>query len=154
MSDHRRDRVPGGRQSHHGAATEEREAERLRSVDPVESEKREVRGEREEVPDLGPARLGDLEGVGLLTVVRDAAGGLIDANGSWREHEPTMTLEELKARLPAGSATTYEGPMVQQQFEGASDHVRVTAVVTRHGEYEDYEGTVIRLVNFVAHELD
>lgn len=147
-----------GSQGHVAPSVPDREGDRAasggREIRDPELRDRAARGEREDAPELGPARLGDLHGIGILTVVRDANGSLVDANGTWREEVPTLSFEELQARLPGGSAMTYEGPMIGRTEGAQSEQVRLQVVVTRHGEYEDYEGNAIRLVNFVAHELD
>jgi len=112
-----------------------------------------VTGEREEAPRLQPAVLGRLEGVGIVTVVRGNDGALVDAPGSWRPADDTASLEDLRTTFPAGSVTTYTGPLVEHRGDGGQQDVRVQVEITRHGEYDDTDGHVVRLVNFVARDL-
>jgi hypothetical protein len=112
-----------------------------------------VRGDRDEAPSLGPAVLGRLEGRGLITVVHDADGNLVDADGSWRPGDETATMAELEATFPAGSITTYAGTMIESRGDGPSRDVSMQVVITRLGEYEDDAGRPVRIVNFIARDV-
>jgi hypothetical protein len=112
-----------------------------------------VRGDSDEAPSLRPAVLGRLEGVGLLTVVHDADGKLVDADGSWRPGDETVSMPELEATFPAGLITTFAGTMLEARGAGPARDVSLQVVVTRVGEYEDYEGRPLRIVNFIARDV-
>jgi hypothetical protein len=131
-----------------GAHVREDEGARVGEVD-----------EEPDVPVLRPAVLGRLEGLGLITVVHDASGALVDADGSWRPADETATLDELRETFPEGSVTTFAGTAVagraavaSRRHSGAGD-VSMQVVIKRHGEYEDHDGRVLRVVNFVPREL-
>jgi hypothetical protein len=105
-----------------------------------------------EAPALRPAVLGRLEGLGLITMVRDAAGALLHTEGTWRPADETATLDELRETFPEGSVTTFAGAMVEPRHDAPPEDVSMQVVIKRHGEYEDEDGRMLRVVNFVTRE--
>lgn len=105
-----------------------------------------------ETPSLRPAVLGRLEGLGLITMVRDASGALLHTEGTWRPADETATLDELRETFPEGSVTTFAGTLVESRHDTPAEDVSMQVVIRRHGEYEDEDGRVLRVVNFVTRE--
>jgi hypothetical protein len=105
-----------------------------------------------DTPALRPAVLGRLEGLGLITVVHDAAGDVVDVEGSWRPADETATLDELRETFPVGSVTTFAGVLVEGRHDTPAEDVSMQVVIKRHGEYEDDEGRPLRVVNFLPRD--
>jgi hypothetical protein len=105
-----------------------------------------------DTPTLRPAVLGRLEGLGLMTLLHDASGAEVQAEGTWRPADETATLQELRETFPEGSVTTFAGTLVESRHVGAGEDVSMQVVITRHGEYDDVEGGTLRVVNFVRRD--
>jgi hypothetical protein len=99
-------------------------------------------------PELAPATLGDLEGHGLLMIVRDREGAFVEADGTWRPGDPTVTTSQLRERLPEGETVTFAGRQLTGRAEDAGEDVERAVVVTSHGEYRRDDGSWLRVVNF------
>ncbi|CAN5670809.1 hypothetical protein BH23DEI1_BH23DEI1_17390 [soil metagenome] len=124
----------------------------VRRAAPEKATKRRS-GDDPEPPELRPAVLGRLEGLGIITRVRDASGALADADGSWRPADETATLDELRETFPEGSVTTFAGSMVEANQNEVVEDVSMQVVIKRHGEYEDNDGRAVRLVNFAPRDV-
>jgi hypothetical protein len=105
-----------------------------------------------DTPTLRPAVLGRLEGLGLMTLLHDAAGAELHAEGTWRPADETATLQELRETFPEGSVTTFAGTIVESRHVGAGEDVSMQVVIKRHGEYDDVDGRTLRVVNFVRRD--
>jgi hypothetical protein len=103
---------------------------------------------RLETPRLRPAVLGRLEGLGLIITVRDAEGTVVRRDGTWRPGDETVTLEELQRTFPAGSTVTFTGTRVDARDAATAEDVSMEVVIERHAEYEQYDGQLLRIVNF------
>ena len=101
---------------------------------------------------LRTARLGDLEGLGLVIVVRDADGHVVSVDGTWRPATEAVTLEDLQAALPKGAIVTFTGTQVEAADERSAEEVRMEVAVKRLGEYVRDDGGTLRLVNFTRHD--
>lgn len=99
-------------------------------------------------PELTPATLGGLDGHGVMMIVRDREGRLVDADGSWRPSDPELTLDALRERLPTGQRASYAGREVAGREGGEGEQVERDVVVTSHGEYRLDDGGWLRVVNF------
>lgn len=97
---------------------------------------------------LRTARLGDLEGLGLIIVVRDADGHVVSMDGSWRPTDETLGLEDLQQAFPQGSVVTFAGTQIEAADEHAAQDVSTEVVIKRLGEYVRDDGGTLRLVNF------
>ena len=105
-------------------------------------------------PELRAATLGEADGLGLLMVLRDEDGGLIEADGSWRPDDPEMNLEAVRDAFPEGSTTTFEGARIEGRDEATAEGVRLEVVVRRVAEYAYDDGTRHAVVNFVPSDMD
>jgi len=97
---------------------------------------------------LRTARLGDLEGLGLIIVLRDADGHVVSRDGSWRPTDERLGLEDLQQAFPQGSVVTFAGTQVEAADEHAAEDVSTEVVIKRLGEYVRDDGGTLRLVNF------
>lgn len=97
---------------------------------------------------LRTARLGDLEGLGLIIVLRDADGKVVGMDGSWRPADETLSLEDLQQAFPEDSVATFTGTQVESGDDRAAEDVSAEVVIKRFGEYVRDDGGTLRLVNF------
>lgn len=104
-------------------------------------------------PELRAGTLGDIEGQGLLMVARDAAGGLVEADGTWRPDDREMSGDELRDVFGGGSTTTFDGVRIEGRDEATAEHVRVEVVVRRVAEYTYDDGTRHAVVSFVPSDM-
>jgi len=104
-------------------------------------------------PELRPATLGDADGHGLLMVVRDADGGLVEAEGSWRPDDSEMSLDAVSDAFPEGSTTTFHGARIEGRDEATAEDVQLEVVVRRVAEYAYDDGTRHAVVNFVPSDM-
>jgi hypothetical protein len=102
-------------------------------------------------PKLRPAVLGRLEGTGLIVVVRNEAGEVIDVDGTWRPGDESASREELRATFPEGSTTRFVGTRVEARAE-VGEEVSVAVVIDRHGSYETEDGATLHVVTFTPRE--
>jgi len=101
---------------------------------------------------LRTARLGDLEGLGLVIVVRDSDGHVVSMDGTWRPNDETVRLEDLQKAFPKGAVVTFAGTQVEAADERSSAEIRMEVVIRRLGEYARDDGRTLRVVNFTRHE--
>lgn len=99
---------------------------------------------------LRPATLGDVAGEGLVTVVRGAEGGLVEANGTFRP-EGHLIKDDLKGIFKIGSSTRFKGVLIDVQPRGETVHeVEIEVTISSIEEYQNLEGERQLLVNFVG----
>lgn len=104
-------------------------------------------------PELRPATLGDVQGQGLLMVLRDADGDVVEADGSWRPDDPEMSVDDVRDAFPEGSAKTFEGARIEGRDEATAEDVELEVVVRRVAEYAYDDGTRHAVVNFVPSDM-
>lgn len=104
-------------------------------------------------PELRPATLGDAGGQGLLMIVRDADGGIVEADGSWRPDDPEMRRDAVVDAFPEGSTTTFDGVRIDGRDEATAEKVRLEVVVRRVSEYAYDDGTRHAVVSFVPSDM-
>ena len=102
---------------------------------------------------LRTARLGDLEGLGLIIVLRDADGKVVSRDGSWRPTDEALSLEDLQQAFPEDSVVTFTGTQVEAGDERAAEDVSAEVVIKRFGEYVREDGGTLRLVNFSRRDI-
>jgi hypothetical protein len=102
-------------------------------------------------PALRPAVLGRLEGTGLIVVVHDDEGDVVDVDGMWRPGDESASHEALRAAFPEGSTTRYAGTRIEGRGE-VGEEVSVDVVIDRHGTYETDDGRTLHLVCFTPRE--
>ncbi len=105
-------------------------------------------------PELRAATLGDIEGQGLLMALRDADGGLVEANGSWRPDDPEMSLDQVRDTFPEGSTTPFGGVRIEGRDEATAEEVELQVVVRSVAEYTYDDGTRHAVVNFVPSDME
>jgi hypothetical protein len=103
---------------------------------------------RLETPELAPATLGGIDGHGVLMIVRDREGAFVEADGTWRPDDPTVTTSQLREQLPEGETATFAGRQLSGRADEAPEEVERAVVVTSHGEYRRDDGSWLRVVNF------
>ncbi len=101
-----------------------------------------------DTPELRPAVLGRLEGIGLIMVVRNADGTVAHADGTWRPGDETASRQELRSTFPEDSITRFAGTLVEARDEDAAKEVSLEVVIRRHGEYDSDDGRTLHIVNF------
>ncbi len=104
-------------------------------------------------PELRAGALGDAEGQGLLMVVKDRDGGLVEADGTWRPDDMETSLDALRDAFAQGSITTFDGTLIEGRDEATAEHVRVEVVVRRVAEYAYDDGTRHVVVSFVPSDM-
>jgi hypothetical protein len=119
----------------------------------LKGEPTERRADQPDPPAMETAVLGQLEGLGILVVLRDAEGNVVAMDGTWRPADEVTPIDELRRRFPEGSTTTYAGKAVESHGHRPADSVDLEVVVTGHGHYEHAEGQPLRLVRFQPREL-
>lgn len=107
---------------------------------------------------LGTASLGSLQGQGLITVLRDADGTFVEANGTFRVDgaDDNASLESLRQARQGRTPVEYVGPRIDPA-EGGDEHtesqmlVRITGIDTYTYENPDREdaATTRTIVNFL-----
>ncbi|MDF1522417.1 MAG: hypothetical protein P1P87_06295 [Trueperaceae bacterium] len=102
-------------------------------------------------PALRPAVLGRLEGTGLIVVVRDAEGDVVDVDGTWRPGDERASREELRTTFPEGSTARFVGTRVEARGQ-TGEEVNVEVVIERHGTYETDDGRTLHIVAFSPRE--
>ena len=99
---------------------------------------------------LRPATLGDVAGEGIVTVVRGAGGGLVEANGTFRP-EGHLTKDDLEGIFKIGSSTRFKGVLIDVQPRSETVHeVEIEVTISSIEDYQDLEGERQLLVNFVG----
>lgn len=101
-----------------------------------------------DTPDLRPAVLGRLEGMGLLIRVRSADGSVASVDGTWRPSDESASSDELGKAYPEGSVTRFAGTLIETRDEDAAEEVELEVVIRGHGEYEDADGRSLHIVTF------
>lgn len=99
-------------------------------------------------PELRAGTLNDVEGQGLLMISRDAGGGIVEADGTWRPDDLEMSLEALHDAFADGSTTTFAGTRIEGRDETTAEHVRIEVVIRRVSEYTYDDGTRHAVVSF------
>ncbi|MEX2542419.1 MAG: hypothetical protein WD314_11450 [Trueperaceae bacterium] len=82
---------------------------------------------------MGECKLGLLDGLGGLTLVRDASGAIVRGRGAWRPHTGSLGYDDLRELFRPGAALTYQGPACDETAEArrwdeVSLEVEITAV--------------------------
>jgi hypothetical protein len=99
---------------------------------------------------LTPAKLGPLSGVGLITVLRDDEGRIVEANGSFRPADERLSPDALDEAFKVGAVVPFEGQLVDQHGKAAAEAVTVEVVITGIDRYTYLDGSKRMLVNFVG----
>jgi hypothetical protein len=99
---------------------------------------------------LRPATLGEVTGEGIVTVIRGAEGGLVEANGTFQP-EGHLTKDDLEGIFRIGSSTRYQGVLIDVQPRGETVHeVEIEVTISSIEDYQDLEGARQLLVNFIG----
>ena len=101
-----------------------------------------------DTPDLRPAVLGRLEGMGLLIRVRSADGSVASVDGTWRPSDESTSSDELGKAYPEGSVTRFAGTLIETRDEDAAEEAELEVVIRGQGEYEDADGRSLHIVTF------
>jgi len=101
-----------------------------------------------DTPELQPAVLGRLEGMGLLMLVRSADGTVANVDGTWRPGDESANSDEIMATYPEGSVTRFAGTLIEARDEDTAKEVELEVVIRRHGTYEDADGRSLHIVSF------
>jgi hypothetical protein len=102
-------------------------------------------------PALRPAVLGQLHGTGLILVVRDDEGDVVDVDGVWRPDDPSAGETDLRTTFPEGSTTGFAGSRLEVR-SGVGEQVDLAVVIDRHGTYATDDGRTLHLVCFTPRE--
>lgn len=93
---------------------------------------------------LRESRLGLLDGLGALTLVRDSTGEVVSARGAWRPVNEDLDLEALRELFRPGAALTYQGPALDESAADEWSDVRLEVEITgveRCGEEAEPAGS-------------
>ena len=105
-------------------------------------------GEAEaEPPALVSATLGDRRGLGVMRLVWDSEGDVVDTMGSWRQLEESPDGMD----VISGERSRFVGAL--HLAEGNSVPIDTEVIITGRGEYTDVHGERVRLVRFEAPSL-
>ena len=104
------------------------------------------REDSQQAPILTDATLDGNEGIGILRLMRDAAGTPFRAHGTWRSYDGALSLSESMA---IGSSQRFCGVLHDAASEFGID---VNVTITGHGDYRDAQGRPLRLVRFISPE--
>ncbi|HET8986312.1 MAG TPA: hypothetical protein VFN03_11175 [Trueperaceae bacterium] len=96
-------------------------------------------------PALQPATLAEQRGMGIVRLVWDADGNVIETMGSWRP------LEGAGETPPAGSSARFAGTLFVDG--GRSVPIDTDVVISGGGTYTDVSGNEITLIRFDAPSL-
>ena len=103
-----------------------------------------------EAPAMKPATLDGIRGTGIVTILRDADGEVVEANGTFRPADTGGTLDELRGAVAQGRLVLYRGTIIDPAAgDGPHGDVRVEVAVTGVARYRDIEGGERIYVNFV-----
>jgi hypothetical protein len=111
----------------------------------VAAEEDEASSDDSRAPALQPATLFEQRGMGIVRLVWDADGTVIETMGSWRP------LEGAGETPPAGTNTRFAGSLFID--EGRSVPIDTDVVITGGGTYTDVSGNELTLIRFEAPSL-
>jgi hypothetical protein len=100
--------------------------------------------------EMQPARLGNMTGLGIVTLERDASGVMVEANGSWRLEDAA---DDQAQRIPfqVGETTTYDGLVADNDPDRGDTQARaLEVVITSIRDYTYDDGKTRTIVNFVG----
>jgi len=109
----------------------------------VAAEEQEAEGGEDEAPALIPATLADQRGVGIVRLVWDADGEVIETMGSWRPLEGSRDALPVVGTEARFTGNVYLGPQ-------RSVPVDTRVVISGGATYTDVHGNDVTLVRFTA----
>jgi hypothetical protein len=83
---------------------------------------------------LREARLGGVDGVGTLQILRDGSGAYVSTEGTWRPSREDADLEKLANAAERGDTVRFEG-VLDDPSKPEAEQVTVDVAIRSHGRY-------------------
>ena len=83
---------------------------------------------------LREARLGGVDGLGTLQILRDGSGAYVSTEGTWRPRDASAELDALTHAAERGGTVRFEG-VLDDPRKPQAEPVTVDVAIRSHGRY-------------------